>query len=110
VSHDHYTFGSVTRWLHEHVAGLRPLEPGYRRFLAAPVIGGGLTSASSSVSTPYGTAASSWRITRGRIRLVVTVPPGTTAEVRIGDRIEQVGAGRHEFSAPAAPSSSQRTP
>jgi alpha-L-rhamnosidase len=110
VSHDHYTFGSVTRWLHEHVAGLRPLEPGYRRFLAAPVIGGGLTSASSSVSTPYGTAASSWRITRGRIRLVVTVPPGTTAEVRIGDRIEQVGAGRHEFSAPAPSTSSQRAP
>lgn len=99
VSHDHYTFGSVTRWLHEHVAGLRPIEAGYRRFLVAPVIGGGLTSASSAIDTPYGRAASSWQITRGRIRLSVTVPPGTTAEVRIGDRVEQVGAGQHEFSA-----------
>jgi alpha-L-rhamnosidase len=99
VSHDHYAFGSVARWLHEHVAGLRPLEPGYRRFLVAPVLGGGLTSASSSVSTPYGTAASAWRTSGGQVRLTVTVPPGTTAEVRLGDQVWQVAAGRHELDA-----------
>lgn len=100
VSHDHYAFGSVSRWLHEHVAGLRPLEPGYRRFLVAPVVGGGLTSASSSVTTPYGVARSAWSIEGEELHLTVTVPPGATAEVRIGARVETVGPGNHQLVAP----------
>ncbi|WP_312168491.1 family 78 glycoside hydrolase catalytic domain [Microbacterium sp.] len=97
VSHDHYTFGSVTRWLHEHVAGLRPLEPGYRRFLVAPVIGGGLTSASSAVETPFGRAAASWRLDdSGVIHLTVMVPPGTTATIRLVGREKELAAGTHQ--------------
>jgi alpha-L-rhamnosidase len=102
VSHDHYTFGSVTRWLHEHVAGLRPLDAGYRRFLVAPSVGGGLTSASSSVETPYGRAASAWSLEGGTLTLTVTVPPGATAEVRVGDRVEHLDGGRHTVSAEMA--------
>lgn len=98
VSHDHYTFGSVARWLFEHVGGLRPLEPGYRHFVVAPVIGGGLTSASSAVATRYGRARSAWEIKDGVGHLVVTVPPGTTAEVRVGGRREYVASGEHRFT------------
>lgn len=97
VSHDHYTFGSVTRWLHEHVAGLRPLEPAYRRFAVAPVIGGGLTSASSTVETRFGPASSSWRVEANRLLLTVAVPPGTMADVSYGTYAETVAVGTHSF-------------
>lgn len=98
VSHNHYAFGSVSRWLHEHVAGLRPLEPGYRRFLVAPEIGGGQTSAATTIETPYGVASSSWSLRGGRGQLVVTVPPGTSAEIRFPGHVEAVGHGVHEFT------------
>jgi alpha-L-rhamnosidase len=100
VSHDHYAFGSVARWLHEHVAGLRPLEPGYRKFLVAPVIGGGLTSASSVVQTSYGRARSAWVLSGGMVWLDVTVPHGATAEVRLGSCIESLTPGDHTFDWP----------
>ena len=94
ASLNHYSKGAVIRFLHTHVAGLRPcdgadLAPGnvgYRRFTVAPQPGGGLTRAEATLETPYGLAASAWRIDEdGRFELTVTVPPGTSAEVRMPD-------------------------
>src|SRR5690606_337997 len=45
VSFNHYAAGAVGDWLYRRVAGLEPIEGGYRRFRVAPLIGGGLTSA-----------------------------------------------------------------
>jgi alpha-L-rhamnosidase len=98
ASHNHYAFGSVLAFLHEYVAGLSPLEPGYRRLRIAPRIGGGLTSASFSVETPFGRASSSWRRIGDVVELTATVPPGTEAEVRAGAESRVVGSGTHEIS------------
>lgn len=98
-SHNHYAFGAVAQWLHEYVAGLRPAEPGYRRILVSPNIGGGLTSASSRIQTPFGSASSSWRVEGESVRLQVLLPPGTAGTVISGDgSAHEVGEGRHEFS------------
>jgi alpha-L-rhamnosidase len=94
-SHNHYAFGTVARFLTERVAGLAPAEPGYRVIEVRPLIGGGLTSARASVQTPYGRAASSWRLDGDRVELAVTVPPGATAEVRLGDQLTRLTAGTH---------------
>ena len=99
-SHNHYAFGAVVQFLHESVAGLAPLEPGYRRIRVAPVPGGGLTSAGVTVRTPYGRAASAWEIVDGALRLTATIPPGTSAVIEFGAQREEVGAGRHEFAFP----------
>ena len=32
------------------IAGIRPLEPGYKRFRIAPLLGGGITFAEAGVS------------------------------------------------------------
>jgi alpha-L-rhamnosidase len=100
VSHNHYAFGSVSRWLYEHVAGLRPLEPAYRRFVVAPQIGGGLESASASIDTPYGIARSSWRRVGRAVHLDVAVPHGTTVEIRTPHGVHVVGPGEHSVTWP----------
>jgi alpha-L-rhamnosidase len=97
-SHNHYALGAVVGWFQEGLAGLSPAEPGYRRLRIAPVIGGGLTSVAASVETPFGTAASSWKLEDGYVSLTVTVPPGSIGEVHPGDgRVEEVRSGTHTF-------------
>lgn len=98
VSFNHYAAGAVGDWLYRRVAGIEPLEGGYRRFRVAPLIGGGLTSAEASVRTPYGTVGSTWHLEDGRFRLRVTVPVSTTCHVELPDGTTVLRpSGTHEF-------------
>lgn len=97
-SHNHYAFGAVVQWLVEGIAGITPGEPGYRVIRVQPFVGGGLTHASASVTTPFGVARSSWRVDAERVELDVTIPPGASGEIRLGDgRVQRVGSGTHRF-------------
>ncbi|WP_268259561.1 alpha-L-rhamnosidase C-terminal domain-containing protein [Microbacterium gorillae] len=82
------------------MAGLAPLEAGYRRIRVAPVIGGGLTSASVRIETPFGPAASAWTLSGESVRLTVTVPAGTEADVDLEGETHTFGPGVHEVTAP----------
>ncbi|WP_422933285.1 family 78 glycoside hydrolase catalytic domain [Sinomonas sp. P47F7] len=96
TSFNHYAFGAVGDWLHRVVAGLVPLEPGYRSFLVAPRPGGGLTWAKTELNTPYGAAAVVWHVEDDRLVVDVTVPEGTTALLRIeGFPQDSLPAGQH---------------
>ena len=92
ASLNHYSKGAVISFLHQYVAGIRPDDRavGYRRFRIEPRPGGGITWAEAVHDSPYGRIESSWRIAGGTLRLVTTVPPGSTAEVRLpdGTRVE----------------------
>ena len=87
LSLNHYSKGAVISFLHNYVAGIRPLDdrPGYRRFQVRPRAGGGLTWAEGVHDSPYGRIESSWRLHGEQLHLTVTVPPGTTAEVVLPD-------------------------
>jgi alpha-L-rhamnosidase len=82
-SFNHYAYGSIVAWFYDTVAGIQPLPdaPGWKRFRVAPVPGGGIAHAAAKLETPYGVAASSWKIEGGSMRLTVRVPAGTRAEV-----------------------------
>jgi alpha-L-rhamnosidase len=102
TSFNHYAFGAVADWLHRTVAGLAPAAPGYRVLSVEPRPGPGLTSASATHETPYGTAAVAWTLSGGTaFDLEVTVPPNTTAQVVLpdGSAPVEVGSGRHTFTA-----------
>jgi alpha-L-rhamnosidase len=101
---NHYSKGAVVSFLHRYTAGIRLGEPGYRTFRIEPVPGGGLTAAAAAHESPYGRIESSWTEERGLLRLDVTVPPGTTAEVALpGCPARRAGPGRHSFQASARP-------
>ena len=84
-SFNHYAYGSIVEWLYDTVAGLKPdaSAAGWRRFHIAPQPGGGLTHASASVETPYGRAASNWRLDNGRLQVNVVIPPNTEAKMSL---------------------------
>src|SRR5919112_1468747 len=97
---NHYSKGAVIGFLHRYTAGIRlGDDPAYRTFRIEPVPGGGITSAAGSHDSPYGRITSSWTQDGDSLRLVVEVPPGTRAEIRLpgGASSIQAGPGHHEY-------------
>ena len=82
-SFNHYGLGSVGDWLYRTVGGVAPAAPGYQKILIAPKPGGGLTTATSDLTTGYGQTRSSWTKNGSTMTLQVIVPPNATATVRV---------------------------
>lgn len=85
-SFNHYAYGAIGEWLYRTVAGIQTVEeaPGYKHIVIAPVPGEGLTWAEGVIETLYGSVRSSWRMeSGGEFQLEVTIPPNTTAEIRL---------------------------
>lgn len=84
-SFNHYAYGSVIEWFYDTIAGLKPdsTSPGWKHFHIAPQPGGDLTHAKATLETPYGLAASDWKIVNGKFELTATIPPNTTAEIAL---------------------------
>jgi len=79
----HYSFGAVGQWLFENVGGIAPLEPGYRSFEIAPRPDGRLTWADVSYESVRGPIRSHWLDDPATFALEVTVPPNTSATIRV---------------------------
>jgi alpha-L-rhamnosidase len=129
-SFNHYAYGAVGDWMYRVVAGLNndPDQPGYKHILVQPHFGGGLTYAKATLQTPYGEAASGWKVDGKTVRVTANVPPNTYATVylphaklsdvregafsvssahgvrlasQIGDTVQiEVGSGSFEFVYP----------
>jgi alpha-L-rhamnosidase len=82
-SFNHYAYGAIGQWMYERIAGIKPLKPGYKEILIAPILGGPLTSAEASYNSPYGEVRTAWNIENGKFQLEATVPPNTTAKIII---------------------------
>jgi alpha-L-rhamnosidase len=84
-SFNHWAFGAVGEWIWRHVVGLNPDTacPGWKHFLIAPRPGGGVAWARGHYDSIRGRIACHWTIEDGRFRLQATVPPNTTATIRV---------------------------
>jgi alpha-L-rhamnosidase len=127
-SFNHYAYGAIGDWLYRVVAGINqdPDAPGYKRILLRPRPGGKLTYARASHDSLYGKIESGWARTDSVLKLDVTIPPNTEAEVHLpassvaavteggkplgeaagvrlvreaaGEVVVGVGAGKYEFA------------
>ena len=98
---NHYAYGAVGNWMYRVVAGLNddPTEPGYKHIVVRPQPGGGFTYATAALVTPYGEAASGWKLDGDRLRVTVRVPANTRATVHLpGAQLEQVREGSSALS------------
>ncbi|KAK9243599.1 bacterial alpha-L-rhamnosidase-domain-containing protein [Lipomyces tetrasporus] len=111
TSFNHYALGSVINWLHECVAGIRPLQPGWKSFRVAPIPGGRIDSAEATYETPYGRVECRWSIRDSdNFELELLVPANSRALVIMPDERNDkyqaqgpeslgkwVGSGWHRF-------------
>ena len=54
ISYNHYASGAVGNFLYSRLAGLRIVEPGYKKFKVEPVLCEKINSVKTSTITPYG--------------------------------------------------------
>jgi hypothetical protein len=93
ASMNHCMLGHIQEWFLGWVAGIRPdlARPGFRGFVIEPHAVGNLTWARGSYDSIRGMIRSEWRKTGAVFTLKATIPPGTTAAVRLpADRVEDV--------------------
>lgn len=99
---NHYAYGSVVEYLYRNVAGIRALEPGFKKAQISPLINQKLRYVKASYESVYGTYRVEWRIKKdGRVHVVVEVPFGCTALVGFpfypGEAVGELTAGVYEF-------------
>lgn len=100
TSFNHYALGAVADWMHRTIGGITPLEPGYRRVLIAPQLGGGIASAASTLDTPYGQLAVRWSADdAGELKVMdVEVPRRDRVVRRPGYPDREVAAVQHQVT------------
>ncbi len=100
ISYNHYASGAVGAFLYQRIAGIEPLEAGYRRFRVKPLLGGGLTFAKAETMTPYGPVRSSWEyLDETTVKLAVSVPVGASCQWCLPDgQTLELGNGSHEIT------------
>lgn len=92
-SRDHHYFASISDWMRQRLAGLRPGAPGYKVVLVKPAIPDGLASAEAAMETVHGRAFSGWQFASHRkLTLTVEVPPNTTGEIWVPTRFGGIAA------------------
>lgn len=67
-SFNHYALGAVADWMHINISGLSMLEPRWRKFCIALILGGDLTSISTRYLNPYGMISVKWATTGSDLR------------------------------------------
>ena len=84
-SQNHFMLGAMDVWLMTRLTGIGQADGsvGFRRLVVDPAVVGDLTHAGGSYATPYGDVRSSWRRDAEGVVLDLTVPSGSTAEVRV---------------------------
>ncbi|GAB3286232.1 alpha-L-rhamnosidase [Pseudoclavibacter terrae] len=94
TSFNHYALGSVADWIHRHIGGIAPAEPGYAAVLVAPSPGGGIQSADTSLELTEGNVRVRWDISDGILTVTADLPVNGVLRIPGMDE-RQVGPGTH---------------
>ncbi|MBB3113142.1 alpha-L-rhamnosidase [Paenibacillus phyllosphaerae] len=92
--------GGLGTWFYKYLAGISPLEPGYRRIKIKPYLPEDMEHASAQVHTVRGMVISSWQVSRTELALTITIPPNATADVYVpadGPMRIRHGSDRYPF-------------
>lgn len=83
-SRNHHFFSSIVQWFYEHLAGIKPANPGFTTIRIKPQPPHDLQHARADIKTVMGRVSSSWTHgAHGAFQLTVGIPGNTTAEVHI---------------------------
>jgi alpha-L-rhamnosidase len=91
--------GDLLTWCWQDLAGIKPMEAGFRTIFMHPYFPDSLSFVEASYRTPYGLVKSAWRRKDGVISWDISVPPNSRAVVAIpGEGESMVGSGQYHFN------------
>jgi len=82
-SHNHIMLGSIDAWFYRTIAGLSPLEAGWKKICIKPHIVGDLSHATATLQTLQGRIHASWEKSGAMLKMVVSIPVGSCAEIYV---------------------------
>lgn len=82
-SHNHIMLGSVDAWFYKYVAGIKLLEPGWKKFSVQPPLLDDLKFATARIETLTGMVMVSWKREEQAFKLTIHVPVNSEALVFI---------------------------
>lgn len=98
-SFNHFMMADIVNWFYGSLAGIRIVEPGFRKFMVAPNFHKGLDWVKATHKAATGEIKVEWRREQGKVRVVVVVPPETSAVVRLPGLADTVqNPGEKEYS------------
>lgn len=97
---NHVFLGDISAWMMNWLAGIRcnSAAPGFRQIDITPHFVKELDWVKGEYHSVRGPIRSEWKREGGNITLSVTVPIGSEAAIKAGDRIHQVKGGTHSFT------------
>lgn len=96
-SFNHPMQAAFAYFIYSHLAGIKPLKPGFREFEISPIPFNDIPSAEIEHISPYGKISVSFRREGDRITYQLQVPPNTTAHFHFGDLNQGLGSGSHKI-------------
>lgn len=98
---NHYAFGAVVEYLYRDVAGLKAIEPGFKKALITPLMNQKLKFMKMEYDSVYGTYKVEWKIRKdGMVNVHVEVPFGCSAVIGLPfyeGNVEEVTAGSYDY-------------
>ncbi len=84
-SFNHYAYGAIGDWMYRVSAGIDTYDsaPGYKKIRIMPHPSDKLGYVKADLDTYYGAVASHWKRENGHLRLDVTIPANTTADIYV---------------------------
>lgn len=82
-SFNHYAYGAIGDWMYRVAAGIEIGAPGYKYILIQPQTDKRLSFAKAAFESSYGKIASGWQTKNGKIMVTVSIPPNTTATIKL---------------------------
>lgn len=102
-SHNHPMYGTISTWFFKHLAGISPLEPGFKKLRIAPKLPQKLDHAEGKLETVLGEVVSKWEKTESGLKMELSVPFGAEAIVEIPQEYSQaLSCNGQEISAAQA--------
>jgi len=94
-SHNHPMYASIGSWFYSRIAGITPLDDGFKRFSVKPKIPTDLVQAQAKLDTVKGDIAVRWKKRYHKLIIEVEVPVNCVAEYEYKDDRKELLAGRH---------------
>lgn len=99
---NHYTYGSIVRWMYENICGLTAKDEGFKTFYVAPEYTDRFSYVDMRYDSPKGTILIKWETQDDAYHLYVKVPFDTTAIVKLpGSNTQKIllTSGAHSLTA-----------
>ena len=77
----HYSFGVVSQWMFQTMAGIDTPEPGFQHLVIKPQPGQGIDWVKAGYDSIHGRIVSKWRKHDGKLFVDITVPANCDAVI-----------------------------